>query len=763
MYLAQINIWNFRKYGCDNISENPGLSVNFNKGLNLLVGENDSGKTTIVDSIKYVLGTQSYDLNRIEEIDFYYDEKNKTRKKELKIECIFKEFTIDEASKFIEWINLDSENNIELRIRITSKLKDGKVHTRLSAGIDGVDISFEARDLLRTIYLKPLRDAEKELSSGYRSRFAQILKHYTLFKKEDNEEHPLEKIANNANEQIEGYFSKENESGINNEGRVITESIDEVLKKFMGVDFYNNNYNSKVSITGNELSKILSRLMLKVDENKVGLGSLNQLYMSMELLLLEETINTFKLVLIEEIEAHIHPQAQLRVIKYLQSKENTQFIITTHSITLASVVKVENLILCNNNNVFPMNREYTKLDAGDYEFLNRFLDATKSNLLFAKGVILVEGDAENILIPTIADIIEKPLEKFGVSVVNVGSTAFLRYSNIFKRIDGSTIGIPVSIVTDLDVRPKEYYYDEIKGQQVKKYKFKNVDEWYKDSLEEINIDEIKSYKSNEEREILEKLEKILGISLEECKEQQDSYIEEIIDENICKDKCEKIKPYKLYKFSDSKVKQLEDMNKSSGVEIDIKSYNSKSNKDIESILRQILNKSRLTMNVKKEYINEINNYSEFKKFIKLTKENKYELKEIKLFTNTWTMEYDIALSELRDYILAAIMIAKNVKNDENIIDNIVIEEYIEKAYSKILLFKENNKSDEEIAYEIYKPLLDKNASKAVTAQYLSKILQDRKNEVKPIIESDKNIKYIVDAIKHVIDWNSTNKKRDFDE
>lgn len=531
----------------------------------------------------------------------------------------------------------------------------------------------------------------------------------------------------------------------------------------MGVDFYNNNYNSKVSITGNELSKILSRLMLKVDENKVGLGSLNQLYMSMELLLLEETINTFKLVLIEEIEAHIHPQAQLRVIKYLQSKENTQFIITTHSITLASVVKVENLILCNNNNVFPMNREYTKLDAGDYEFLNRFLDATKSNLLFAKGVILVEGDAENILIPTIADIIEKPLEKFGVSVVNVGSTAFLRYSNIFKRIDGSTIGIPVSIVTDLDVRPKEYYYDEIKDQQVKKYKFKNVDEWYKDSLEEINIDEIKSYKSNEEREILEKLEKILGISLEECKEQQDSYIEEIIDENICKDKCEKIKPYKLYKFSDSKVKQLEDMNKSSGVEIDIKSYNSKSNKDIESILRQILNKSRLTMNVKKEYINEINNYSEFKKFIKLTKENKYELKEIKLFTNTWTMEYDIALSELRDYILAAIMIAKNVKNDENIIDNIVIEEYIEKAYSKILLFKENNKSDEEIAYEIYKPLLDKNASKAVTAQYLSKILQDRKNEVKPIIESDKNIKYIVDAIKHVIDWNSTNKKRDFDE
>lgn len=560
MYLAQINIWNFRKYGCSDINDRPGVSVNFNKGLNLLVGENDSGKTTIVDAIKYVLGTQSYDSDRIEEIDFYYDEKNKKRKKELKIECVFKSFTIDEASKFIEWINLDNENNIELRIRIISKLKDGKVYTRLSAGIDGVDISFEARDLLRTIYLKPLRDAEKELSSGYRSRFAQILKHYPLFKKEDNEEHPLEKIANNANEQIEGYFSKENKIGINNEGSVITESIDEVLQEFMGVDFYNNNYNSKVSITGSELNKILSRLMLKVDENKVGLGTLNQLYMSMELLLLEEAIKTFKLVLIEEIEAHIHPQAQLRVIKYLQSKENTQFIITTHSVTLASIVKVENLILCNNYNVFPMSKEYTKLKSADYEFLNRFLDATKSNLLFAKGVILVEGDAENILIPTIAEIIGKPLEKFGVSVVNVGSTAFLRYSNIFKRVDGSTIGIPVSIVTDLDVKPKEYYYDEIKDKQVKQYKFKNVDDWYEDSLEEMdgemNIDEIKSYKSNEEEEILEKLEEILGISLEECKEKQDVYIEEIIDENICKHKFDKRKPYRLYKFVDSKVKEL---------------------------------------------------------------------------------------------------------------------------------------------------------------------------------------------------------------
>ena len=58
-----------------------------------------------------------------------------------------------------------------------------------------------------------------------------------------------------------------------------------------------------------------------------------------------------------------------------------------------------------------MSKEYTMMKPADYKFLERFLDATKSNLFFAKGLIMVEGDAENLLIPAIADIIDKPLNK----------------------------------------------------------------------------------------------------------------------------------------------------------------------------------------------------------------------------------------------------------------------------------------------------------------------------------------------------------------
>jgi putative ATP-dependent endonuclease of OLD family len=82
---------------------------------------------------------------------------------------------------------------------------------------------------------------------------------------------------------------------------------------------------------------------------------------------------------------------------------------------------------------FSLRKGETQLDDEDYVFLEKFLDVTKSNLFFAKGVLIVEGDGENILLPTIAKLIGRPLENYGVSVVNVGNTAYARYAKIFKR------------------------------------------------------------------------------------------------------------------------------------------------------------------------------------------------------------------------------------------------------------------------------------------------------------------------------------------
>ena len=434
MFLSKLKIKNFRKY--------KELEVSFKQGLNVLIGENDGGKTTIIDAIRILLGTQSQEYYRIDEKDF--NDKNL----ELEIECIFKfqDKSEKKVAKFLEWITFDNEDKPILIVRLRAYIKDFMIKKEITAGESGTDSRFYLTDELRATYLKPLRDADKELISGRYSRLSQILKNHKLFLGKEKE-HEFIDIMKEFNLQINKYFSE------NGDGKEVISTIDEHLSDFLGKE-KNDDYKTNINIIENNLFSILNSLNLRLSENKIGLGTLNQLYMALELLLFETKGNILNLCLIEELEAHLHPQAQLRTIKHFQNKnnENNQIILTTHSITLASSVKLENLILCKNNKAYSMGAEYTKLEEHDYKFLEMFLDATKANLFFAKGVILVEGTAENILVPTIAEIIGKPLHEYGVSVVNLGNTAFFKYSKIFLREKEEKLNIPISIITDLDIK-----------------------------------------------------------------------------------------------------------------------------------------------------------------------------------------------------------------------------------------------------------------------------------------------------------------------
>jgi len=447
MYLSSLQIENFRKY--------KKLNVDFTTGLNLIVGENDSGKTAIIDAIKYVLHTQSYDYIRPCYEDFYLEntKDESERSTKFKIECTFKEFKDYEAKSFLEWLGIDDEREYFLKIWLEGTRKGSKVFYDLRAGIDdeGSQISGEARDYLRTTYLKPLRDAQSELTPKRGSRLSQILDSHEEF--EDKENHNLKDILDKANEDISDYFE-------NGDGQKLLQDINSYLENF---SLKTNSLDSKFQVSGNSLKSVLEKLSLKlfnheISENNIqGLGSQNLLYISAELLLLKKLeYSGLKLALVEEIEAHLHPQTQMRLIESIQEigeENNIQFILTSHSPNLASKVKLKNLILCKNGKVYPMDNDYTKLKKGDYYFLERFLDSTKANLFFANGVILVEGDAENILIPTLAKLMDKDLFKYGVSIVNVGSTAFLRYANIFLRQNEPKMDLSISLITDVDVKP----------------------------------------------------------------------------------------------------------------------------------------------------------------------------------------------------------------------------------------------------------------------------------------------------------------------
>ena len=448
MIISELKIYNFRRF--KSVDGAPGLKITFHKGLNALIGENDSGKTAVIDALKLVLLTQSNEYIRPVDEDFYKPVDGEVCS-EFKIDCTISEFTQNEAKNFIEYLTFKKngdkiEYTLELHYR---SWKEGhKIFQELRVGDvdDGISIDGKARDLLKAVYLKPLRDAEREMSSGRSSRISQILLNHPIFK--DKKEHIILNIFQEANEKIENYFTDDAD------GKRILQTIRDNLESFNDKGQASN---AELKTSDIQLKAILESLSLNAPEINPGLGELNLLFIAAELLLLkDDTDGGMKLALIEELEAHLHPQAQLRLISYLQNEYNendVQIIISTHSPILASKINLKNLILMKNGFGYDLAEGKTGLQKGDYLFLQRFLDSTKANLFFAKGVIMVEGDAENILIPVIADILGYPLEKYGISIVNVGSTAFLRYSGIMIRKDGNSIGIPVSVITDCDIRP----------------------------------------------------------------------------------------------------------------------------------------------------------------------------------------------------------------------------------------------------------------------------------------------------------------------
>lgn len=482
MYLDELRVKGFRCF-------DEEFKIPFSPGLNVIVGENGAGKTAIISAIRQLFQDSESGRYSISQDDFYSAfTQGSPIAPSFSIKAHFKGLDSDEKVALLPWsggtdtavLNLQAENR-EVRGRYKKLVWGGSSRS--------TQFDPELLDLIQCIYLPPLRDAESKLTNGRQSRLSKLLK--AINRKElkecrkNNTPHPLEEQFKNFNDTL----VTDESLSIKGANKLIAEHLVNAIGHHFG-------QKTRIQFAESDFTKIAESLTLlffpdmtaddqdlfrSLSQNSLGYNNL--LYIAS--ILAELTLNDddgedeqplFKLLLIEEPEAHLHPQLQIRLLNYLKSvadkNNNVQVIVTSHSTVLASSVEIDSIIhLSKSSSPTATPLRSCGLPDGSIQFINRWLDVTKSNLLFASGLILVEGIAEQMLFPILAKEVLKEqsdgkrnLEDLGVSTINLNGIYFKHFIRLYCNLtdledeeDQEGLNIPVRCagVTDLDPPKKQ--------------------------------------------------------------------------------------------------------------------------------------------------------------------------------------------------------------------------------------------------------------------------------------------------------------------